>query len=225
MFRLLIFLGVSIFNGYMIAMLGRLNINWIFCGTLFFATSLVFIFVLIYSSRVYIFRDVLGEKIYGFREYLWNISMLAIFLTLGITYLHNTSSQTIVLSLILTIIVSIPTLFYLVVYIALSKSIPSKIDKAMIWFFIGIAYTMTWLYVIITAFNVITIALSIYRILEIYLGLGIHLDAVSAVEEITKHIVMNDFTPFALILTAICITVIELNKAIKEQNRNAQHNQ
>ncbi|MEM1846296.1 MAG: hypothetical protein QW558_06330, partial [Desulfurococcaceae archaeon] len=88
-----------------------------------------------------------GEKIYGFREYLWNISMLAIFLTLGITYLHNTSTQTIVLSLILTIIVSIPTLFYLVVYIALSKSIPSKIDKAMIWFFIGIAYTMTWLYI------------------------------------------------------------------------------
>jgi|GEM_PF-4446134 len=215
MFMLLILLGVSIFNGYMIAMFVYLNMNWIFCGTLFFATSLASIFVLIYSSMVYVFRDIPREKIYGFREYLWNISMLAIFLTLSITYLHytHTFTQAITLSLILTIIVSTPMLFYLVVYIALSKSIPSKIDKAMIWFFIGIAYTMTWLYIIITVFNIIIIAPPILRILRI------HLDAVFVAEETIKHIVMNDFTPFALILTAICITTIELIKAIKEQNR------
>lgn len=205
-----LFLVASIFNGFMIAQFTRLNIFWHYCGMLCFITSLSFIFILIYSSKVYVFREVFEERIYGFREILWNISMFLIFLVFGIVYLHYSFTKFMEHILLISVFGFTSITFYLVLYLALSKSIPSKLDKAMTWFFIGIAYTMIWLYVIITVFNIL---ISIPSMLRIFI---LSIDAVCAIEGMAIYIVMQSYTPLVLIAIGLCISIIELNVYLKK---------
>lgn len=208
-FMLLILLFISIFNGFMISAFSQLNISWVYLALFFFAGSLTLIFVLIYSSRVYIFRSIPNERIYGIREALWNIFLFITFITLGITYLHF--NQNIDPFIPFSILVPIFIVFYLIIYLALSKPAPSKQDKIIIMIFIKIAYILTWLYIIITIFNILAVVPSISRII-----MGNISHEILITEKIIIDIAANTFTPYALLLASITITIIEISNSIRE---------